>query len=150
MKTLSKNVCLAGTMVLATLSFAQASTPAALPTPTGYWKVVDDNVVIEFVACTSDKDAMCAVVRGAPPPNPKEEPPPKCGEVLGQDFKPEKDKQRWAGKFVDNVEGKSYKARLQAGKNGGLDLTIILMGGLYSETIALVPVKDHTPCKAAQ
>jgi uncharacterized protein (DUF2147 family) len=150
MKILSKNMCLAGTIALATLTLAQASTPAALPTPTGYWRMVDDNVVIEFAACANDKDAVCAVVRGVPPPNPKEDPPPKCGEILGQDFKPEKDKQRWAGKVIDTEEGKSYKARLQAGKNGGLDLVIVLMGGLYSETMALVPVKDHTPCTAAK
>jgi hypothetical protein len=124
------------------LTWAQA----VMPAPSGYWRLVEDNVVLEFVACPGDATAVCAVVRGVPPPDPKEDQPPKCGEMIGLDFKPDSGGQRWAGKVRDHVEAKSYRARLQPGKNGSMDLVIIAMGGLYTEALPMVQVRDFTPC----
>jgi hypothetical protein len=146
MKTLTKYLCITGTITFTGFAWAQAPAQAALQAPSGYWRIVDDNVVLEFTACANDKEAVCAVVRGVPPLNPKEDPPPKCGEVLGQDFKLDKNKQRWEGKVFESGGANPTKARLQSGKKGGLDLTFIALGGLYTETVSMIQVKDHTPC----
>ena len=103
----------------------------------GAWRFVDDGTVVEFVACGA---ATCALVRALPPmPDPKDGPPPACGEAVILDLRRDPAAARWLGQVVDTSDNKRYQARLQPGKNGRLNLVITALGGLFSETLTMEP-----------
>jgi uncharacterized protein (DUF2147 family) len=142
-----RTVLLGGALAALTAA-SQAQAPAPMATPSGHWRVVEDDTVLEFLPCANDAAARCALVRGLPKQVGKDDVPPACGEQLGLEFKPEPDGQRWAGKIYDHIEQKTYRGRLRPGKDGGLDLIVVALGGLYTETIPLAPAGSFKACAA--
>jgi uncharacterized protein (DUF2147 family) len=132
------SLCAAGGLLFTSAVWAQ--TPS-FPL-TGHWMFVEDQTVIGFTACG---DAVCARIRGLPTLLEPGEKPPACDLEVLMGFKP--NGARWVGEALDPESNKRYRARLQAGKQGGeLELVISALGGLVSESMVLAPAKDFKPC----
>ncbi|WP_255987652.1 DUF2147 domain-containing protein [Chitinolyticbacter albus] len=139
-------------LALVALLLAAASARAA-DSPSGLWRFVDDDSVIEFSTCNGSADTLCAVLRKLPnakalaalSAQQRREAPSWCGKPLvGALTRDEPD--QWRGGWVyDPQTAQRYRATLKQTAPDQLELLAFVGSEWLSERMALEPWRAAAP-----